>query len=51
MASGFLNMSLGPMNPFIALCIDTIAISVDNAADAPLESLNYLPALIALNGI
>jgi len=48
MASGFLNISLGPINPIIALLIEIIAASVDIAADAPFESLNYFPALIAL---
>ena len=46
-ASGFLKISFGPMNPLLALFIDNIAIYVDNAADAPLESLNCLPARIA----
>lgn len=50
-ASGFLNISAGPMNPLIALCMHIIAASVDIPADAPFESDNYLPALIALNGI
>jgi hypothetical protein len=39
------------MKPFIALYIEIIAASVDKAAEAPFESLNYFPALIALNGI
>lgn len=47
MASGFLKISLGPTNPFIALLIDRIAASVLIAAEAPLESLSYFPALIA----
>jgi len=51
MASGFLKISFGPINPFIALSIHMIAASELIAADAPLESDNYLPALIALNGI
>ena len=50
-ASGFLKISFGPTNPFIALCTDNIAASVLKAALAPLLSLNYLPALIALQGI
>ena len=44
-------MSLGPMNPYMALLMQMIAASVDRAAEAPLESLNYLPALIALKGM
>lgn len=47
-ASGFLKISLGPTNPAIALFILIIAASVEIAAEAPLESLNYFPALIAL---
>jgi len=50
-ASGFLKISLGPTNPAIALLMQPIAASVLIAADAPLESDNYLPALMALNGI
>jgi hypothetical protein len=50
-ASGFLKISLGPINPYIALFMLIIAASVDKAAEAPLLSLNYLPALIALKGI
>ena len=34
-ASGFLNMSLGPIKPFIALLIHKRAASVEIAADAP----------------
>jgi hypothetical protein len=51
MASGFLKMSLGPMNPFMALLIQRRAASVEMAAEAPLESESYFPALMALNGI
>lgn len=51
MASGFLKISLGPMKPFIALLTHIRAASVEIAADAPLESDNYLPALIALKGM
>ena len=47
-ASGFLNISLGPRKPFIALLIQRIAASVVIAAEAPFESDNYFPALIAL---
>lgn len=50
-ASGFLKISFGPMNPYIALFMHIIAASVEIAAEAPLESDNYFPALIALNGI
>ncbi len=50
-ASGFLKISFGPIKPFIALFMHKIAASVLIAAEAPFESLNYLPALIALNGI
>jgi len=50
-ASGFLKISFGPIKPYIARLMHIIAASVDIAADAPLESDNYLPALIALNGI
>lgn len=50
-ASGFLKISLGPMKPFIALLIHSMATSVDKPAEAPFESDNYLPALIALKGI
>lgn len=49
--SGFLKISLGPMNPFIALLIHNKEASVEIAAEAPLESLSYFPALIALKGI
>lgn len=49
-ASGFLKISFGPWKPRIALCTDITATSVDKAALAPLLSLNYLPALIALHG-
>jgi hypothetical protein len=38
-ASGFLKMSAGPMNPAIARFVHTIAASAENAALAPLESL------------
>jgi hypothetical protein len=51
MASGFLKISLGPMNPFIALLMQRRAASVEIAAEAPLESESYFPALIALKGI
>ena len=44
-------MSFGPTNPSIALFMHSIAASVEIAAEAPLESLSYLPALIALKGI
>lgn len=50
-ASGFLKISLGPINPFIALWTDKIATSVLSAALAPLLSLSYLPALMALQGM
>ena len=50
-ASGFLNISLGPINPFIDLFRHNSPASVDNAAEEPFESDNYLPALIALKGI
>jgi hypothetical protein len=50
-ASGFLKISFGPTKPFIALLIQRMAASVLMAADAPLESESYFPALIALNGI
>lgn len=50
-ASGFLKISFGPLNPRIALYTDITATSVDKAALAPLLSLNYLPALIALHGM
>lgn len=49
--SGFLKISFGPTKPFIALLIHNKAASVEIAAEAPLESDNYLPALIALKGI
>jgi hypothetical protein len=39
-ASGFLNISAGPINPFIVLLIHLIAASVEIAAEAPLESDN-----------
>ena len=51
MASGFLKISLGPRKPFIALLIHRIATSVVMAAEAPFESDNYFPALIARNGM
>lgn len=51
MASGFLKISLGPMNPFMALLIQLRAASVEIAAEAPLLSLNYFPALMALKGM
>lgn len=51
MDSGFLKISFGPMNPFIALLMHIIAASVLIAAEAPFESDSYFPALIALNGI
>ncbi len=44
-------MSFGPTNPLIALLMHIIAASVVIAADAPFESLNCFPALIALHGI
>ena len=44
-------MSLGPINPLIALFMHIIAASVEIAADAPFESLSCFPALIALQGI
>lgn len=50
-ASGFLKISFGPTNPYIDLFIHMIAASEEIAADAPFESDNYFPALIALNGI
>lgn len=50
-ASGFLKISFGPTNPYIDLFMHIIAASVEIAADAPFESDNYFPALIALNGI
>lgn len=50
-ASGFLKISLGPINPFIALFMLIMAASVLIAALAPLESDNYFPALIALKGM
>jgi hypothetical protein len=40
MASGFLKISAGPINPFIALLIHLMAASVDIAAEAPFESDN-----------
>lgn len=51
MDSGFLKISLGPTNPFMALLIQFKAASVEIAAEAPLESDNYLPALMALKGM
>lgn len=51
MASGFLKISFGPIKPFIALLMQIKATSVEIAAEAPLLSLNYFPALIALKGI
>jgi len=48
MASGFLKISLGPINPIIARFMLKTATSVDIAALAPFESLSYFPALIAL---
>ena len=50
-ASGFLKISFGPTNPFMALLMQISATSVLIAAEAPLESESYFPALIALNGI
>jgi hypothetical protein len=50
-ASGFQNISLGPINPFMDLFKLNNPASVESAAEAPFESDNYLPALIALNGI
>jgi len=47
-ASGFLKISFGPMNPYIDLLIHLIEASELMAADAPLLSDNYFPALIAL---
>jgi len=44
-------MSLGPMKPYMALLMQMMAASVDKAAEAPLESLSYLPALMALKGM
>jgi len=44
-------MSLGPTNPLIALLMHIIAAYVEIAAEAPFESLNCFPALIALQGI
>ena len=44
-------MSFGPIKPSIALFILNIAASVEIAAEAPFESLSYLPARIALKGI
>jgi hypothetical protein len=49
--SGFLKISFGPTKPYMDLFMHIIAASVEIAADAPLESDNYFPALIALNGI
>jgi len=50
-ASGFLKISLGPINPSMALFMHKMAASVLMAALAPFESLNYFPALMALHGI
>lgn len=49
--SGFRKMSLGPMNPLMARLMHIMAASVEIAAEAPLESLSCLPALIALHGM
>lgn len=49
--SGFLKISLGPTNPFMALLIQFKAASVVIAAEAPLESESYFPALMALKGM
>lgn len=51
MDSGFLKISFGPINPFIALLMQTRATSVLIAAEAPFESESYFPALIALKGM
>ena len=50
-ASGLRKMSLGPMKPYMALLMQVMAASVERAADAPLESDNCLPALMALKGM
>lgn len=44
-------MSLGPMKPYMDLLMQVMAASVERAADAPLESDNCLPALMALKGM
>ena len=50
-ASGLLKISAGPSKPIMALFKHINPASVLIAAEAPLESLSCVPALIALKGI